>query len=297
MKQNFTLVLLSLLLLSANLFSQEASVADNNEAIFNRYVAYITPYKGSSFEKVLEQTAHFFLDTPYVGGTLEINEKEQLVVNLEGLDCVTYVENVMALSYAVFSKNLSFETFKTWLQLIRYYVGDVEGYSSRIHYTTHWIADNESMGFIKDLSQELSRVKETKEINFMSTHRNAYKQLADDDAMLEKIKHTEKNINKRGGFYYLPKQEITTKATEISHMAVVAIVTSIWGLDTSHIGFAYQKEDEELGFIHASSLQKKVVIDSKTLSEYCLRQINCKGIIVAEIINYPSTISHFINRP
>lgn len=297
MKQKTTIVLLSLLLLSSKLFSQEALVVDNNEAIFNSYVAFITPYKDSPFEKVLEQTAHFFLDTPYVGGTLEINEKEQLVVNLEGLDCVTYVENVMALSYAVFSKNLSFETFKTWLQLIRYYVGDVEDYSSRIHYTSHWIADNESMGLLKDLSQELSGVKESKEINFMSTHRSAYKQLADDVAMLEKIKHTEKNINNRGGFYYVPKQDIAAKATDIPHMAVVAIVTSVEGLDTSHVGLAYQKEDGKLGFIHASSLQKKVVIDSNTLSEYCLGQKSCKGIIVAEIINYPSTISHFINRP
>ena len=66
-------------------------------------------------------------------------------------------------------------------------------------------------------------------------------------------------------------------------MAVVGIVTSIDGLDTTHIGFAYQK-DGVLGFIHASSLKNEVVIDVNTLSEYCLGQRRCRGIVVAKVV-------------
>lgn len=117
----------------------------------------------------------------------------------------------------------------------------------------------------------------------MSTHRSAYKQLAHDDAMLEKIKQTEQQINNREGFYYLPKQDIAAMASHIPHMAVVGIVTSIDGLDTTHIGFAYQK-DGVLGFIHASTLKNEVVIDANTLSEYCLGQRRCRGIIVAKMV-------------
>ncbi len=284
MKQKTTIVLLTLLLLSAKLFSQKALVVDNNEAIFNRYVAFITPYKDSPFEKVLEQTAHFFLDTPYVGGTLDKAVDEQLVVNLEELDCVTYVENVLALSLATSSDDFCFHNFKAHLQNIRYRNGEISDYPSRLHYTSDWIFDNEKSGLLQNISQQLSGVKETKELNFMSTHRGAYKQLAKDDTMLTRIKQMEKSVNSRGGFYYIPKDDITAKALEIPHMAVIGIVTSIDGLDTSHVGFAYQK-DGELGFIHASSVKKEVIIDSKTLIEYCLEQKSCKGIIVAEIIN------------
>ncbi len=41
----------------------------------------------------------FFLGTPYVVGTLETKRGEHLVVNLREFDCVTFVENVVALAW------------------------------------------------------------------------------------------------------------------------------------------------------------------------------------------------------
>ena len=41
----------------------------------------------------------FFLGTPYVAGTLETKGAEHLVVNLREYDCVTFVENVVALAW------------------------------------------------------------------------------------------------------------------------------------------------------------------------------------------------------
>jgi len=38
-----------------------------------------------------------FLGTPYVAKTLEIGETEALVINFQGLDCTTFIENVLAL--------------------------------------------------------------------------------------------------------------------------------------------------------------------------------------------------------
>ena len=42
--------------------------------------------------------ANKFLGRPYVGATLEKNQEERLVVNLNELDCTTLVENVTALA-------------------------------------------------------------------------------------------------------------------------------------------------------------------------------------------------------
>ncbi|NLZ94219.1 MAG: DUF1460 domain-containing protein [Bacteroidales bacterium] len=277
-----TLLLTLLLLFSAKLTSQETSVVTNSEAIFNRYVEHISPYRSTSLENVLEKTALFFIGTPYVESTLDKADEEQLVINLEEFDCVTYVENVLALSLSAKSNEFNFDSFKKQLQDIRYRNGEVVDYASRLHYTSDWIYENEINNRLKNSSLQLLGRRETKEINFMSTHRSAYKQLAHDDAMLHKIEETEKHMNARGGFYYLPKQDIAAKAAEITHMALVGFVTTIDGLDTTHVGFAYQK-DGQLTFIHASSGKVEVIVDSKTLSEYCLGQKNCKGIIVAEI--------------
>ena len=63
-----------------------------------------------------------------------------------------------------------------------------------------------------------------------------------------------------------------------------AFVTSMDGLDASHMGFAYWNWDNNsLKFIHASSALKKVVIDEQSIRDYCLSQKNCKGIIVAKV--------------
>ena len=48
-------------------------------------------------EKVVA-IGRYFLETPYVGGTLDINPQEKLVVNLREFDCVTFVDNVIALA-------------------------------------------------------------------------------------------------------------------------------------------------------------------------------------------------------
>lgn len=286
MKQKFNIALICVVLnvFPGNIISQETSITDKDEVLFNSYVEYITPFKSATIETILEKTARFFIGTPYLAHTLEGNVDEMLVVNLRELDCVTFVENVWALSQAANSNNLSFDNYKENLTKIRYRNSEITDYSSRLHYTSDWIFENQKDGLLQNISQQLSGIKETKQINFMSSHRCAYKQLAYDDVMFEKIRQIEVEINNRGGFYYLPKGAIAAKAKEIPHMAVIGIVTYIDGLDTSHVGFAC-REGDKLNFIHASSAKMEVVLDSKTLSNYCFSQKNCKGIIIAKVLS------------
>lgn len=272
-----------LIIFPKDLLCQETYLSETDSKLFNEYVAYIAPYEASSMETVLEQTAKFFLETPYVGSTLDQKEDETLVINLSEMDCVTYVENVLALSLAVREHNLSQTSFIENVKKIRYRNNEIVDFASRIHYTSDWIMENEKNALIKNISKELMGKKETKKIDFMSTHRSAYNQIANNDPLFSKIIEMEQEVNSRGGFYYLPKELIATKANEIPHMSVVGFATAISGLDTSHVGFAFHKNGE-LTFIHASTLKHKVVIDDKTLSDYCLTQKNCRGVIVAEVL-------------
>jgi hypothetical protein len=48
------------------------------------------------------------------------------------------------------------------------------------------------------------------------------------------------------------------------------------------LAFAYRLDDK-LTFIHASSIEGKVVIDEKTLADYCDSQESCTGIMVVKI--------------
>ncbi len=285
MKNKLTFLVLLIFWLSTTLsFSQIIDFQSKDTVVFGKYATYIQPFQSKSKQLILQKTAEFFLETPYVGGTLDKNDTEKLVVNLRELDCVTFVETVMALTNSAVSGNFSFDNFVEQLQKIRYRDGSLNGYDSRLHYTSDWVHNNVKKNLLSNISKDLCGVLETKTIDFMSSHQSAYNALKENDNMLQKIREMEKSVNARGGFYYLPKEKISSKAAEIPHMAMIAFTTSIKGLDTTHTGFAYKKKNGELTFIHASSAKKKVVVDEKSLSDYCKSQKSCTGIMIMKVL-------------
>ena len=278
-----TLFILLIFLAAGPLFAQPIAIySDNDREIFQEYLAVIEPYRNADSKTLLEKTALFFLDKPYVAHTLEGSKHERLTVCLQVFDCTTYVETILALAMTVNDDVSDFETFMNHLKSLRYRNGCVDGYDSRIHYATDWLYENEKRGVLHNLSKSFGGKKERKSIDFMSTHRDLYKQIADDDTLLKRIVEMENNLNKRGGFYYLPKAQIKASEARIPHMSVVLFTTSIKGLDVTHMGFAYRKGGK-LTFLHASDAGKKVMIDELTLDEYTRRQRNCSGIVVVEV--------------
>src|SRR5690606_12471803 len=102
--------------------------------------------------------------TPYVAHTLEVPGPERLVINLRGLDCVSFVENTLALSRLVRAGVSDFEAFQAEIRALRYRDGAIDGYPSRLHYFTEWIADNERMGRVRDVTPELGGVRDSEAI-------------------------------------------------------------------------------------------------------------------------------------
>lgn len=267
---------------------QQAVYTPQDREIFNKYLSYITPFLASPREQsneslILEKTAFFFLHTPYVEHTLEQKGNERIVVNLRGLDCFTYVETVIALTHTVLSAQPSFETYIAKLENLRYRGGVVEGYTSRLHYTCDWVYDNEQRGNLCNISASLGGIIEHKKIDFMTTHRDAYTQLKDNDELWKKMQAVERAIQARGGFYYLPKEKIASVAERIPNMSVVCFTTNINGLDVTHVGFALW-QDSRLTFIHASSKGKEVMVNPTSLAEYCTSRKSCTGIIVVQVL-------------
>lgn len=271
--------------LAAGLMSAQSknSYTPEDRLIFDRYLSYIKPYQHHSTDALLEKTATFFLEKPYVAHTLEWTDEEMLVVNLRAFDCTTFVETVIALTRTARLDEPSFDSFLAELQKIRYRHAVIDGYASRLHYTTDWVYENEQNHHVKNVSAALGGTKQEKQIGFMSSHRAAYKHLKTNDASWQKIVSLEDEINLRGGFDFLPNANISITEPLIPHMAMIGFVTTIKGLDISHVGFAFQKEGLTT-FIHASSARKKVVIDEKTLSDYCNGQQSCSGILVVEVM-------------
>lgn len=275
--------ILAIILLVAGPVSAQPTVlyTQADREIFQEYLTTIEAYREASMPAILENTALFFLGKSYVAHTLEGSSEELLTVNLREFDCTTFVETVLALSLTTASEVPSFETFLVHLQSMRYRNGAVDGYASRLHYATDWIYENTQRRLMCNLSASLGGVKEEKPLNFITEHREAYSRLKEDDAMLDSIAIMEEMVNRRGGFYYLPKERIKKAANHIPHMAIILFTTAIEGLDVTHMGFAFRK-GEQLTFLHASSTGE-VKVDERSIEEYTRNQRNTTGIIVAEI--------------
>lgn len=217
------------------------------------------------------RTLHFakqMLGVPYVAGTLDGNEEEQLVVNVKELDCTTFVETVIALCIADRRGERNFEGFKKALTQVRYRGGVLDGYPSRLHYFSDWIRDNERMGFVKECTSETS-CSQPQELwlDFMTTHVNSYLPMKKDPDLVKVMEAQEKNW--RGTTVsYIPKEKLNLSPEElkIKDGDILAMVTNIKGLDIVHVGFAFWK-DNQLHLLHASSVAKKVIEDPQTQYE------------------------------
>ena len=225
--------------------------------------------KGTN-ERIIAITQEF-IGTPYVGGTLNIPPKEQLYVNTNGLDCATFVETVLALTMASGRENPSVADFLRNIRTLRYRNGEINGFPSRLHYTSEWAMDNERRGNFKEITPdyELSE-KRVKTIDFMTKNRHLYPAMADDDEF-QAIKENEKAL-KNMHFSIIPTSKVDVAAKKFLRSGdVVGIVTNKAGLDLSHVGFINIKNGIPY-LIHASSKYKKVVNDTIPLKTYLQKQ-------------------------
>jgi hypothetical protein len=220
----------------------------------------------------------FFLGMPYRVGTLESPGREKLILNFHQFDCTTFVETILALARCAASEKIFPSEFRRTLQLIRYHGGVIDGYSSRLHYFTDWLRDNEKKKIIKDVSGHVGGQPQRKKINYMTAHHSSYPALKNDNE-LQKMLLVEKNLSRRV-FHIIRKDRVNEQKTKIQNGDVIAFVTTQEGLDVAHVGFAIWR-GRHLHLLHASSSEGRVIVSQKTLV-VCLKQ-NKKylGIIVA----------------
>jgi hypothetical protein len=224
--------------------------------------------------------AKSFLKTEYVGFTLEREGDEMLVLNLRGLDCTTFLENVVVLSRLIKQGKTSLEDYARELIMIRYRNGKLNLYPSRLHYFADWMYDNEKKGIIKNITKDLGGKEYDKEINFMTQNTENYKQLSNDE-FVSQIMGWEKEITARE-MYYIPEAEIEGVEDKIQNGDLIAITSAVDGLDIAHVTIAYHHKGR-LHIIHASSRSDKVEISKDPLADYVMNNKSQHGIMVARL--------------
>lgn len=219
------------------------------------------------------------LATPYSAGSLETGGEEQLRVSLRHFDCVTFVESMLALAGQGGQRVASYEDLAARIQEMRYRDGEIDGYPSRLHYFTDWIGENERRGRVSNITGTLPGAEQrTVPVNFMSTHREAYPALAEDDAMLAEIRRIEARLPR--SFDFVPQENIADVMPHLRSGDVVGFVTSVDGLDFSHVGLVHRESNasRSVGVLHASTSGGVKI--SPNLANYVADNKSQVGIVV-----------------
>jgi N-acetylmuramoyl-L-alanine amidase-like protein len=189
-----------------------------------------------------------FLNTIYKESTLigNLNTPEVFVINLEEMDCFTYIDYVEAMRLSN-----SFSQFKDNLKKVRYKSGKV-AFKNRNHFFTDWIEFDSD--HIDDVTDTVGG---------------------------EKTKTVRKMLNKKeNGTYFLPG--ITVKERKIQYIPsdaidnttierlrggdYVGIYSEVQGLDVSHTGIII-KDGNKIYLRHASSKEgNRKVVDEDLIS-------------------------------
>lgn len=267
--------------LLAAALNQDAPAA--TQKIFTQRVelAHTNALASHAIGDVMAAIGRSFIGSPYEAHTLEVNAEEQLVTRLDAFDCVSFVENVFAITLCIKKNTVSFDDYCAALRTIRYRNGVIAGYPSRLHYFTDWVRDNEKKMLLHDVTRSLGGIRIHGTFNFMSTHPESYKQL-EDAAVRKAIEVAEKDLSlvKR---YLIPRESVAAILPKINNGDIIALGARTRGIDFSHTGLAVL-ENDTIKFLHAPLSAGSVQVSTGSLAAYLDDHHSTTGILVARPI-------------
>ena len=230
-----------------------------------------------------------FVGTRYTPNTLEVPGPERVVINLQEFDCVSFIENMLAMTRFIRADGVAGladraaaeQKYAAYIREIRYRSGRLDGYPSRLHYFSEWLSDNADRGRLRLMARELGGAEDREPLSFMSAHRSAYKAMSQ-LGVPTAIRAMEKRLNAGGPRWYIPEARIDAAAAGIQDGDLIAATSTLAGLDVAHTGLALWK-DGKLHLLHAPLVGKEVEISSVPLAERILGIRTQDGIMVARV--------------
>ena len=220
---------------------------------------------------------------PYKGFTLELSKDlEYCVVNLKGLDCVTFFEDTLCMARMIKKGRSSSDDLLNEVQFTRYRGGRISSYPSRLHYTTDWFVDNEEKGVVKIITPELPGAEPfTQKVGIMSQHPEMYRQLATHPQYVAEIRLIEDKINART-LKYLPMDKLADAEHLLKTGDIIGVSTMEEGIDIAHTGLVIIDEEGVPHFMDASSARSRMQVTVEPEISKCLNWSHkLTGIMVA----------------
>ncbi len=187
----------------------------------------------------LEFLSGWFLGVPYQEFTLTGSDSgpEQLIINLQGVDCFTLLDYIEAMRHAS-----TYDEFTERLIKTRYRDGAVS-FSHRNHFFTDWRENNPDS--IRDVTEQIGGPRTI-------TDNKTLNKKEDGTLFIKGLRSLERDVS------YIPSGCIDNQVMDVLRTGDYAgIFTAAPGLDVSHVGMLIRRGGT-LIFRHASSANRKV---------------------------------------
>jgi hypothetical protein len=229
--------------------------------IFDRILAKALDEKWAALPigECMGRIAKEFEGTPYVGFTLELSKDTEVCsVNLTGLDCVTFFEDTLCFARMLKHGGRKPQDLLKEVTFTRYRGGKLGDFTSRLHYTTDWFADNQSKKVVKILAPDLPGAAPfAQKVGIMTERPQNYRQLAAHPDLIPKIKTFEDEINARS-MKFIPMDKLGGVESLLKTGDIVGVCTTEPGIDIAHTGLVYRDEHGVPHFMDASSSRSKM---------------------------------------
>ena len=196
------------------------------------------------------------LGRPYRSFSLDTGP-EQLQIDLTAFDCFLFVEQLLALA-----RESTRSAFEDRVRHLRYRGGFVD-YCHRQHYFSLWSQQAEASNVLRDITPELPGAqRRQRQLNYMSTHSSSYRPLRNKRNLLC-IQTLEKNLIVHQS--YIPLERLPSVEPMLRDGDIFALVTSVPGLDVTHVGLV-EREQNRVHGLHAAP--RGGVVRSRDLNRY-----------------------------
>lgn len=280
-------VLLLFLTLAASAWAGRLpeSTVFKGEETFSRLVARATQENWAALP-LGERTAKVGLalvGTPYRGFTLEIDDRiEAPSANFQGMDCWTFYEIALGFARMLHARPAPYAPadLLRMIELDRYRHGECTGaYLSRIHFLEELFYDNERRGLMTNLTRGLPGAERMghRDIREMTVMWRHYRYLRNNPSLNSEMARIQARVSDLP-VYHVPKRYVPAAERELQTGDVIAVTSRDTGGYTSHVGLAYRDGNGALRFLHASSRQRRVVLDER-LSSYLADKRDDIGIV------------------
>lgn len=237
-----------------SIFANKTYLWQMNKQEINNIIVK-TSHKKQFLNKIIKYS-WLFTKTPYKLNALG-EGKQKPIYSFKAVDCVTYVETVLALSNSnTLNNSISL------LQKIRYKNGEIK-YNKRNHFTiTQWIPNNEKLKIIEDITSKVSAKTQivTKNITIKNFN-NKFKKFK---ILKENLPSGKYSIEYIPINYFLKNQ----KKMNIPSGAIMIIIRENkynYPIFASHLGFIINNKNQRIFRSAVTNRRYKEVRDYKLI--------------------------------